>query len=208
MAVTINDMNNQVYIANGGSTNISVYSMDMNTGTVTPMGTVNMPQGPGGTPPGSPNSIDVLPSGTIAVATSDDNNSLGMFIVGNPNPFSPTGLTPVGSFPAGNGPTSIDIGPSGVAAVTLAGTGKQAVGLVALFQFPTTGFLPTLRGVTLTGGDGPSDVAFDPGGIIHVTNRMSNTISSLAVMSSGGPMFLGTKPTGQSPEGVALALRQ
>lgn len=200
MAVTINDMNGQVYVANSGSNNISVYSMDMSSGTVNPVGTVNMPPGAG-----APSSIDVLPSGNVAVATSPSTNNMGVFLVPQ-NPAVP--LIPLAAVPTGNGPTSIDIGPNGVAAVTLTGaSGKQGAGLVALFQISPTGTV-TPRGIALTQGSGPAGVAFDPKGFFHVTNSRSNTISSFALLPGSGAMFLGTRPTGQSPKGVALALRR
>jgi 6-phosphogluconolactonase (cycloisomerase 2 family) len=201
VAITVNPMNDTVYVANqGGNGSVSVYSMG--DSGLTPMGTVNMPPNSG-----PPSSIDVLPTGNIAVSTNPTTNNLGVFLVTNPNPINPTGVIPVGAFPAGNGPTSIDIGPSGQAAVTLnQGNGKQGAGLLAIFQISQMGTV-SLRGVA-PAGNGPTGVALDPKGFAYVTNRMNNTVSSFAIMPSGIPMSLGATDAGQSPKSVALAFKR
>jgi 6-phosphogluconolactonase (cycloisomerase 2 family) len=208
-AVAVHPNGNIVYVANeGGAGSINAYSVNPNTGMLTPMGP------PAPMPPGSgaPSSIDVLPTGNVAVTTNPTTNTMGVFLVNpSPSPLLP-GLVPIGSVPVGvgGGPMSIDItqmGQSAIAAVTLMspGTGKAAQpnGLVAIFQVSPMGTV-NLRGFA-PAGNSPVSVAIDPAGFVYVANKNSNTISAFAIMPSGIPMPLGTVPAGSSPQSVALA---
>jgi DNA-binding beta-propeller fold protein YncE len=158
-----------------------------------------------------PSSVDVLPSGNVAVATSPMTNNMAVFLVNqNPNPIVPPLIalpTPVPT--GGNGPTSIDIGPDGVAAVALtsSGTSKtaQGFGAVALFRILPGGGLTPLGIVPTVGGSGPANVAVDPGGrFAYVSHQNSNNVSVVSIMP-GSQQFVTTVPAGRSPRGVAIA---
>jgi 6-phosphogluconolactonase (cycloisomerase 2 family) len=217
VAVAVNPSGSMAFVANQGggkqgSPSISVYSINQNTHTVSPMGQpVPMPVGVG-----APSSVDVVPFGnqTVVVATAPATNNMGVFVVNPlPLPGSPA-LLPVGAFSVGgNNPTSIDIGDNGIAAVSLTGGGgpgkRAAQGFTAVALFRITSAGATLLGppAITPGGSGPTDVAVDPGGgFAYVTNRETNNVSVFAIMPSGFAMPMGQPvPAGTSPQGIAVA---
>lgn len=218
VAVAVNPSGSMAFVANQGGSgkqgggSITVYSINQNTHTVSPMGQpVPMPVGAG-----SPSSIDVVPVGnqTVVVATAPSTNNMGVFVV---NPFPLPGSPPllsVGAFSVGgNNPTSIDIGDNGIAAVSLTGGGgpgkraAQGFTAVALFRITSAGAMLLGPPAITPGASGPSDVAVDPGGgFAYVTNRETNNVSVFAIMPSGFAMPMGQPvPAGTSPQGVAVA---
>ena len=89
------------YVANSGSNDVSMYSINATTGVLTSVGLIDA-----GT---TPLSVAVDPSGKFAYATNSGSNDVSMYTIN-----ATTGaLTSIGTIAAGTTPTSIAIHPSG-----------------------------------------------------------------------------------------------
>jgi YVTN family beta-propeller protein len=89
------------YVANSGSSDVSMYSINTTTGILTSIGLIDA-----GT---NPSSVAVDPTGKFAYVTNSGSNDVSMYTIN-----TTTGaLTLIGTIAAGSTPTSIAIHPSG-----------------------------------------------------------------------------------------------
>ncbi len=188
------------YVANAGSNNVSMYTIDATTGALTSTGTVAA-----GT---RPLSVAVDPSGKFAYVANADSHNISMYTIdGN------TGaLTSTGTVAAGTGPVSVAVDPSGKFAY-VANLGSNNVSMYAIDG--TTGAL-TSTGM-VAAGTSPSVVAVHPSGkFAYVTNSdqfssddvsmytidaTTGTLSSIGTTAPGsagpGPCSMAVHPSGK-----------
>jgi len=89
------------YLANGGSNDISMYTIDTTTGLLTSTGPIAAGMGP--------RSVAVHPTGNFAYVVNHGSNDVSMYAIN-----ATTGvLTTIGTIAAGSSPSSIAINPSG-----------------------------------------------------------------------------------------------
>ncbi len=181
------------YVANAGSNNVSMYTIDGTTGALTSTGTVAA-----GT---RPVSVAVDPSGEFAYVANAGSNNVSMYTIdGN------TGaLTSIGTI-AGGG-SSIAIHPSG----KFAYVANRSISTYAIDG--TTGVLTPIG--TVPAGTSPSFIAVDPSGkFAYVTNSgelgfndevwmytidaTTGTLTSIGTTVAGpGPCSMAVHPSGK-----------
>ena len=89
------------YVANSGSNDVSMYTIDTTTGTLTSIGPIAAGTGP--------TSVAVDPTGKFAYVANSGSNDVSMYTID-----TTTGtLTSIGTIDAGSSPTSIAVHPSG-----------------------------------------------------------------------------------------------
>jgi 6-phosphogluconolactonase len=200
--------NEFVYVANGGSSNISAYKVGRG-GALTPVAgspfAVGIP----------PTTVAVDESGKFAYASSPNYpNPTGTISAYKISPFSGT-LTPISGSPytEGNGPYAVAVDPRG-------GNFAYAVNVfssnVSAYQINQhSGALNALR--RLRAGGQPEALAIDPlGRFLFVPNTESNNVSAYTIDSSSGrltnvagsPFGAGTTPNSAAvdPTGAFLYL--
>jgi YVTN family beta-propeller protein len=89
------------YVANSGSNDVSMYTINATTGALTSIGTIAT-----GTDPGS---VAVDPAGEFAYVTNSGSNDVSMYTIN----ATSGALTPIGTIAVGSAPSSIAIHPSG-----------------------------------------------------------------------------------------------
>ena len=101
IAMAVDPTGSFAYVANSGSNDVSMYSINTTTGILTPVGLIVA-----GT---TPLSVAVDPTGKFAYVTNSGSNDVSMYTIN-----ATTGaLTSIGTIAAGSTPTSIAIHPSG-----------------------------------------------------------------------------------------------
>jgi len=171
---------------------ISGYSIDQNTGALTPV-----PGSPFATLPNAgPGGIVVPGAGKLLFVALTNRASVAAFSVD-----SNTGaLTPVpGSpFAAGSQPLDIAADEAGSYVYTADGTGNTITG----FAIGSNGVLTPVPGSPFAAGTTPSRLIVDHFGRLYVTNNASNNISGFSLNTatgaltplSGSPFTAGTQP--------------
>jgi YVTN family beta-propeller protein len=145
-----------VYVANSGSDNVSMYSINPGTGDLTPLVPPRIGAG------SQPVSVAVDPSGRFAYVANFGSNDVSMFAID-----SATGaLTSIASpVPAGSGPVSVAVAadPSGLFGkfVYVVNAGSDDISMYTVDS--TTGILTPI-GSPVTAQSGPVSVAVHPSG--------------------------------------------
>ena len=157
-AVTVDPSGRFAYVANTGSTNISAYTINANTGELTP--TTGSPYAAGT----RPTSVTVDPSGKfLYVANMDSSNVSAYTIDGATGALT----TVMGSpFASGQGPASVAIDPSGrFAYVNNEDDDANGPGDISGYTInATNGALTPIAGSPFLGGSGAFAVAVAPSG--------------------------------------------
>jgi 6-phosphogluconolactonase (cycloisomerase 2 family) len=192
-----------LFVANAQSNNISAFSIDQTTGSLTPV-----PGSPFATGNG-PASLAVDAGGKyLYVANSGDGNISGYSMDGSTGTLAPLGGFPVAT---GSNPKAMATDAGGFVYVVNGGSDS-----LSIFQVNAgTGALSAVTGSPFSTGHEPSAVAeYNPGNFIYVTNQGSNSISGFthdaggnfsALTGSPFPLYT-TAPScpGDQPLGLAV----
>jgi 6-phosphogluconolactonase len=195
-SVTVDPSGKFAYVPNGGggSTIISMYTINGTTGALTALGTIAAG--------GFPTSVALDPSGKF-VYVANENGTPG--VAGNVAMFTinaMTGaLTSIGTIAAGTDPGSVTVDPTGKFSY-VANSGSNDVSMYTINT--TTGALASLG--TIAAGTNPGSVAVDPAGkFAYVTNFKSNDVSMYTINSATGVLMpIGSIAAGQSPTAIAV----
>jgi 6-phosphogluconolactonase len=195
-----------LFVANQTSGDISSYTVDPGSGSLTPKALTLVVAPPPGPPPpvSNPNSIAVSPKGdllfvanptqgTVAVLTIDANGVLG-YAAGSP--FS------VG---AGATPTQLAVEHSGKFLYVTDPAHNAVLG----FAIQSGGSLSPINGSPFIAGALPTGLAIDPqGALLYVANKGSNNVSGFVIDASSGALGAVTgspfATSGVGPSAVAV----
>jgi YVTN family beta-propeller protein len=195
-SVAVDPSGKFAYVANGGggSTSISVYSINATTGALTSTGKIPAT--------GVPASVTVHPSGKFAYVASE-NTSPGSAGTASTYTINATtgALTSVGTIAAGGDPVSMVVDSAGKFAYVTNSSSND----VSMYTIDgATGAL-TSTGTVIAGTD-PVSVAVDPSGkFAYVTNYESSDVSMYAIDGTTGALTpIGTIAAGQYPTSIAV----
>jgi 6-phosphogluconolactonase len=173
-----------LYVANAGSSNISVFSIDNGSGALTQI--VGSPFSIRGL---SPLNMQLTPSGNF-LYVSAASQPLGV-IVGfsvNAGTLTLASVTPTD----GTNPDGLAIDPSGIF-LYAANSGSNSV---SIFRIDSTGTLKEVQGSPLAVGSVPVTLLLDPQGkFLYVANQAANNVAAYSINSSGLPDILTTSTT-------------
>jgi 6-phosphogluconolactonase (cycloisomerase 2 family) len=176
-----------LFVANQTSGDISSYTVDPGSGSLTPKALTLVVAPPPGPPPpvSNPNSIAVSPKGdllfvanptqgTVAVLTIDNSNGVLGYAAGSP--FS------VG---AGATPTQLAVEHSGKFLYVTDPAHNAVLG----FAIQSGGSLSPINGSPFIAGALPTGLAIDPqGALLYVANKGSNNVSGFVIDSTSGAL--------------------
>ena len=183
VSVTVDPSGKFAYVADGSTNsggpgvNVSMYSINTNTGALTSVGTIAAGL--------SPSSIAIDPSGKFAYVANSGSNNVSMYTIN-----TTTGaLTSIGLIPAGTGPVSVAVDPTSKFAY-VTNSGSNDVSIYSIDA--TTGALTSIG--TIAAGLSPSSIAIHPSGnFAYVANAGSNNISIYSIDAATGVLtFIGT----------------
>lgn len=197
-----------VYVANGSSNDVSVYSINSTTGALIP---VICNPGVGVTCSASiaanfaagtnPGSVSVSPSGKFAYVANQNSNNISIYNI-NPDGSLTAGV-PVS---AGTWPISVNVEPTGKFAY-VANLGSNNISMYSINQ--TTGALTEIA-PPVSAGTNPYSVVVDPTGkFAYVANPTSNNISVYKIDQTPGSTYgalfpVETVPAGIHPSSIAV----
>ena len=158
------------YVASNGSDSVSGYTIDPNTGALTAIAGSPFPAG------SFPVSVAVDPSGKFAYVANNSpfsggNGNVSGYTI-DPNTGALTAIAD-SPFPAGAGPASVAVDPSGKFAYVTNAPFSSGTGNVSGYTIdPNTGALTAIAGSPFPAGAGPVSVAVDPSGrFAYVANE-------------------------------------
>ncbi len=155
MSVTVDPSDHFVYVANDNSNNISAYTIDSDTGALTPVTGSPFASGQG------PGSVAVDPSGQFAYVGNED-DSPGGDVSGYTIDATTGALTPMDGSPflSGSGGFGVTVAPSGKFGYVGSGGGAQ---VTAFSINPTTGVPTVVAGSPFLGaGTGSLSIGVSP----------------------------------------------
>jgi len=215
VALAVDPKNNYLYAANQFTNTVSGFSYDSSSGALTEV-------------PGSPFSAGTAPSGLaitpdgnfLYVSNAGSNNVSAFAVCANPTPtcLTPNGeLTPVtGSpFPAGVGPTAMQLSPGGKYLFVVDTQSNQ----ISQYKVSTgSGVLTANTTATVSTGLRPSSIAgvvgdaptLSTGGnldFIYVTNSSGGTVSSFSFDTTLGLLGVVASPVQTSGQPSAIGVR-
>jgi 6-phosphogluconolactonase (cycloisomerase 2 family) len=174
------------YVANTGSNNISVYSINPSSGALTTVG-ASVPAGT------NPYSVTVDPSGQFAYVANMGSNNISVYSI-NPSSGALTAGTPVA---AGMAPSSVTIAvtPLGWKFAYVANTGSNNISVYRIDS--GSGALTEITGSPFAAGANPYSVTVvliqsSEGQFAYVANYSSNSISAYKIDPNTGAL---TNPT-------------
>jgi DNA-binding beta-propeller fold protein YncE len=173
----------------GGSSSVSMYTVNSTTGALTSIGMIAAGAGP--------DSVAVDPAGKFAYVSNFASNDVSMYTID-----ATTGaLASNGTIATGTGPASVVVDPSGKFAYA-ANFNSNNVSMYAVDA--TTGALASAG--TIAAGAGPVSVAVDSSGkFAYVVNLTSNDVSMYTINATTGALTsTGTIAAGQSPTSIAV----
>jgi 6-phosphogluconolactonase (cycloisomerase 2 family) len=189
------------YVANSGSNDVSMYTINATTGALAPIAPGTIAAGMG------PVSVAVDPSGRFVYVANANSNNVSMYTID-----ATTGaLTSIGTTAAGTGSglTSVAVDPSGRFAYVANGDLFFGEGNdVSMYTInATTGALAPIAPGTVAAGMGPVSVAADPfGRFAYVANLVSDNVSMYAISATIGALTSIDTPVaaGRQPFSVAV----
>jgi 6-phosphogluconolactonase len=198
LAVTVDPSGRFAYAVNQDDATVSTFTIDSETGVLTPTTPATVYTGP------DPYGIAVDPSSKFAyvVVNFGSPTTYGIFqytidpATGVLTPNSPAALT------SGNGPTSVAVDPSGKFAYVV----NRQDNTVSMFTIdPSTGSLTPNTRATITTGTQPFCIVVDPSGkFTYVTNQIGNSVSIYTLNADGTLTAAGTAATGNDPIWMAI----
>lgn len=173
-----------LYVANSGSKNISVFSIDSGSGALTPV--ANSPFFFGEVPL----NMQLTPSGNflfVTIASSSSGSIVGFSL--NAGTLTQASVTPSD----GVNPYGLAIDPSGTYLYT-ANSGSNSV---SIFSIDSAGVLKEVQGSPLAVGSVPVTLILDPQGkFLYVANQGSNNVAAYSINATTGlPDILTTSTT-------------
>jgi 6-phosphogluconolactonase (cycloisomerase 2 family) len=175
-SVVVDPSGKFAYVANGGggSTTLSMYTINATTGALTSIGTIATG--------GDPVSVAVDPAGKFAYVANSSSNNVSMYTIN-----ATTGaLTSAGTVAAGTQPVSVAVDPSGKFAY-VANFSSNDVSMYTINA--TTGVLTPVG--TIAAGQAPSSIAVHSSGkFAYVTNSASNDVSMYSIDGATGALTL------------------
>ncbi len=173
----------------GGSSSVSMYTINSTTGALTSTGMIAAGAGPA--------SVAVDAAGKFAYVTNFNSNDVSMYTIN-----STTGaLTSIGMIDAGAGPASVAVDAAGKFAYVTNFNSND----VSMYTIDaTTGALTSVG--TIAAGAGPVSVAVDAAGkFAYVTNFNSNDVSMYTINATTGALtFIGTIAAGSNPTSIVI----
>jgi YVTN family beta-propeller protein len=177
----------------GGSSSVSMYTINSTTGALTSIGMIAAGTGP--------DSVAVDAAGKFAYVTNFGSNDVSMYTID-----ATTGaLASIGTIAAGTGPVSVAVDPAGkFAYVTNFGSND-----VSMYTIDAATGALTFIG-SIAAGTNPFSVAVDPAGkFAYVANWTGNDTEGSVSMytidaTTGGLTPSGTIATGLSPTSIAI----
>jgi 6-phosphogluconolactonase len=198
---------NFVYVSNQGQNTISAFSLDTNSGALTPIA-------------GSPFAAGTSPSGlgallttsniSILFAANQGSNNVSVFNVNTDGSLTDVTGSP---YSAGLGPIALTVDPTRSFLYVVDKTSNQLTGYKVN---PGSGALTALSPSTVSTGTNPVAVAFQPGGngctgnacmsnFLYVANIGNDTISGFKMTAQSGALTpLSPVTTDSQPSGLAL----
>jgi YVTN family beta-propeller protein len=173
----------------GGSSSVSMYTVNSTSGALTSVGTIVAGTGP--------TSVAVDPTGKFVYVANFGSNDVSTYTID-----ATTGaLASVGTIPAGTQPVSFVEDPVGNFAY-VANFGSNDISTYTINA--TTGALTSIG--TMAAGTGPISMVVDPSGkFAYVTNFNSNDISMYTInVTTGALTPIGPTATGPSPTSIAI----
>ena len=161
----------------GGSSSVSMYTINGTTGALTSMGMIAAGTGP--------DSVAVDPAGKFAYVTNSNSNDVSMYTID-----ATTGaLISTGSIARAD-PVSVAVDPTGKFAYVANLTGHDTDGSVSMYTIDaTTGGLTPLG--TIATELSPTSIAMHPSGkFAYVTNSGSNSVSIYSIDRATGTLTL------------------
>ena len=205
--ITLSPDGKYVYVANhgnaapGGQT-LSQYAIDATTGALTPLNPATVATAfpyPGG--------ITVDPTSSYAYLSNINGDSISEFGIGTAGTL--TSLNPA-SVPAGAESTFLAFDPTGKYAYEANYTidVSSPPGTVSQYTVGSSGQLMPMTPATVTAGNGPAWIAFDPFGkyafVVNIGDGTTpGTVSEYAIGSSGDLTLIGTATAGLKPYMIA-----
>jgi DNA-binding beta-propeller fold protein YncE len=177
----------------GGSSSVSIYTINSTTGALTCIGTIAAGTGP--------DSVAVDPAGKFAYVTNFYSNDVSMYTID----ITTGALASIGTIAAGTGPDSVAVDPAGKFAYVTNFNSND----VSMYTIDATTGALTFIG-SIASGTNPVSVAVDPAGkFAYVANWMgSDTDGGVSMYTidatTGGLMPSGTIATGLSPTSIAI----
>ncbi|MGB9511829.1 MAG: beta-propeller fold lactonase family protein [Candidatus Acidiferrum sp.] len=162
----------------GGSSSVSMYTINSTTGALTSIGMIAAGTGP--------DSVAVDPAGKFAYVANFGSNDVSMYTID-----ATTGaLIFIGSIAAGTNPYSVAVDPAGKFAYVANWTGYNTDGSVSMYTIDATigGLTPA---GTIATELSPTSIAIHPSGkFAYVTNSGSNSVSMYSIDSATGTLTL------------------
>src|SRR5712691_8291002 len=188
-SVAVDPTGRFAYTVNTFSGDVSMYTINAATGSLTPLGTV--PTG------ANPVSIVVDPSGRFTYVVNTCGNDVSIYTVDNTSGI----LTSTGIAPAAGNPSAITVDPSGKFAYVT----NIASSSVSMYTINANTGALTSTG-TIATGTTPFSVTVDPSGtFLYVANRDSNNVSMYTINPTTGALAsTGTVAAGISPLSVVV----
>src|SRR5215469_9307026 len=189
-----------LYATKEGNSTISAYTIDQNTGALTPLSTPTFPTGSG------PYLGGLDPSGNhVYVANTAPTNSISGFSIGADGVLTPVG--PDATVSGATALTNLVVDPSGTHIYVLDSGNGGTNGQVFGFSLGTGGVIgsaisgrPVAAGILPFGG-----IVIDPTGtLMAVDNNTSDSISLYAIGSTGALTAVSPVNTGTAPFFVTL----
>jgi 6-phosphogluconolactonase (cycloisomerase 2 family) len=173
----------------GGSSSVSMYTVNITTGALTSVGTIAAGTGP--------NSVAVDPTGKFAYVANFGSNDVSMYTID-----ATTGaLASMGTIAAGTQPVSFVEDPVGNF-VYVANFGSNDISMYTINA--STGALTSIG--TISAGVAPISVVVDPSGkFAYAVNFNSNDVSMYTINATTGALTsTGTIAAGMSPTSIAV----
>jgi len=177
----------------GGSSSVSMYTINSTTGAMTSIGMIAAGTGP--------DSVAVDPAGKFAYVTNFGSNDVSMYT----RDATTGALASIGTIAAGTGPASVAVDPAGKFAY-VTNFGSNDVSMYTIDA--TTGALISIG--SIAAGTEPVSVAVDPADKFAFVANLTgyNTDGSVSMYTidatTGGLTPLGTIATGLSPTSIAI----
>jgi len=174
VSVAVDPAGKFVYVANSGSNDVSMYTINTATGALTSAGTVATGK--------VPSSVAVDPAGMFAYVADNGANDVSMYTIN-----ATTGaLTSIGTIATGTSPVTVAVDPTGKFAYVT----NYSSNNVSMYTInATTGALTSIG--TIAAGQYPTYIAVHPSGkFAYVTNVGSNNISMYDLDTTTGVLTL------------------
>jgi 6-phosphogluconolactonase (cycloisomerase 2 family) len=185
-----------LYVADAGSNDIYVFSIDSSTGLLTQVGT-SIPIG------FSPINMKLAPSGNFMYITGQESQGFVEVFTVNAGAIAP--LKPASVFTTGNNPYGLAIAPGG----GFLYTGNKLDNSISEFTINADGSLTQLPNSPLGEAStfaAPSALLIDKSGTyLYVANQGSSNLAGYSIGSDGSITLLSTSPFGTGSQPSSLA---